>query len=268
MVERILERPLVLSSSVPSRRVAVDVAFRRGTDGYTARVRLSGEKQGERELRDASATCAALADAAAVTIALSLEDRAPEGEAPSVTAERPPPPEPEAEQRFPVWAGATAGVGFGQVGAPSFAPGVELGADALREFPVRLGGVFVLPQDNPLPPGAVRASLIAGEGAICRALFRLALGLRTSACADLQIGALRGEGRGFPSTTSAVLTWIAAGARLDVEGASLEPFVWGVQGSLLAPLQRQTFSIESLGIAYESSAVVGTVAVRAGVRLW
>jgi hypothetical protein len=268
LVERILERPLALPPAESSRRVAVEVAFHRDADGFTAEVRLSGETRGERALRDASPTCAALADAAAVTIALSLDDRAQADEAARVPAERPPPLAPEAEQRFPVWAGATAGVGFGQVGAPSFAAGIELGADALRNFPVRIGGVFVLPHDNPLPPGGVHVSLIAGEVAVCRALFRLALAFRTSACADLQIGALRGEGHGFASTTSGALTWTAAGARLDLEGASLGPFVWGLQGSVLAPLQRLTFSVESLGIAYDSSAVVGTIAVRAGVRLW
>jgi hypothetical protein len=269
MVEQILERPLTLPPTEPNRRIAVEVAFHAGAGGYTADVVLTGAERGERTLRDAGPTCTALADALAVTIALSLDDRASPEQASPAPTERPSPPRAsEPEPRFPVWAGATAGAGFGQVGAPSFAPGIELGADVARDFPLRIGAMYFLPRDNALSPGGVRVSLLAGEIAMCRALFRLALVLRTNACADLQIGSLRGEGYGVASTTSAALLWIAAGARLELEGASLGPVVWGLQGSLSAPVRRQTFSIESIGIAYDSSAVVGTVALRAAVRLW
>jgi hypothetical protein len=260
MIERILERPLELPSTGSSRPIVVEVTFRREIGGYTAEVRLSGERAGERLLHDAGPTCSALADATAVTIALALDERAAATEAPS--------PAPAPPQRFPVWAGATVGIGFGYVGAPSFAPGVEIGGDPLRDFPLRLGGVLVLPRDNSLPPGGVEVSLIAGELALCRALWRVTLVVRANVCADAQFGSLRGAGYGFPMTTASALPWIAVGGRLELEGASLSPFVWGFYGSLLAPTRRQTFSIESLGIAYDSSAVVGTIALRAGVVLW
>ncbi len=103
---------------------------------------------------------------------------------------------------------------------------------------------------------------------MCRGLWQRKLVFRAALCAESSVAALHGSGTGYPSTTSSTLPWLAFGGRAELEGTIAQWFVWGLEASLLVPVRRQTFSIEPLGIAYESSPVGGGVRFRAAVRLW
>jgi hypothetical protein len=305
-VERILGRSFRSRDDSP-RQITAEITFRHSPRGLDAVVRARGARQGERTLTDPGPTCAALAQAVAVTVALLLDERplqteaspatsapaTPATSAPSApaTSARPavqtsapsapptPPPNPNpapgatsrsarASPLFPIWAGFLTGVSLGQVGAPSFAPGLELGGDFLPSWSARVGAEFVLPRDRPLAPGVVAVSLLGGDVALCRALWQRELVFRTALCAEGSVAALHGTATGYPSTTSSTFLWVALGGRAELEGTIAQWFVWGLEASLLAPVRRQTFSIEPLGIAYESSPIGGAVRLRAALRLW
>ena len=92
--------------------------------------------------------------------------------------------------------------------------------------------------------------------------------LRAGACARAAAGQYRGDGDGYPMTASVRVPWMAAGGGLRVGGLWGQRLLWGVSGLLLIPVRRQTFSVENAGVAYESAAVGGTLAVELGVRLF
>ena len=103
---------------------------------------------------------------------------------------------------------------------------------------------------------------------LSRVEFLPGLSLRAGACARAAAGQYRGEGDGYPTTAAVRLPWMAAGGGLRVGGIWGNRLLWGVSGLLLIPIRRQTFSVDNAGVAYESAAVGGTLAVELGVRVF
>jgi hypothetical protein len=250
-------RPLVAPASSPGSGLSVDVFFARSGEGFRATLKMRGPKAGERLLEDAGPSCAALAEAVSVTVALLL-DLEPRPE--PVAA-----PAPDSGRGG--WIGIAAGPVLGQTAAASLGFGPAAGLQ-LAHWSIELGGTETMARSTSFAGGSVRVGLTSGFVQLCRMIDVAGLRVRTGVCARGMAGQLRGEGEGYPSTQSARLPWIAAGAGLRVGGAWGRRLIWGVTALLEVPLRQQTFSIENAGIAYESSPVAGALAGELGVRLF
>jgi hypothetical protein len=115
------------------------------------------------------------------------------------------------------------------------------------------------------PPGSVRASLLSG---FARACFASVLGsaLRFDLCSGFYAGALHARAEGFTRNASATQPWLAVPVELSL-ASTPAPAGWELGASALLPLRRQDFSIDNLGVAYESWPVGLLISLR-GVGLW
>jgi hypothetical protein len=256
-IERIVQRPVVAAHG---ERLVADVQFLRGKDGnqgFEALVRLAGAKQGERRLTDTGGSCAPLAQAVAVTLAL-LVDLGPEPRPmPSVSPLDP-------RSRGEIW--LFGGGGLGLTAGPTAAGGGGA-AVAWARWSLRASGGAVLPREAELSPGSVRVGLARGELLLCRALAS-GLRARLDACAGGTIGWLSGRGQGYPVSMNAGFWWVAAEAAIRLGGVVGGRFLWGLQAGLAVPSARHTFSVENAGVAYRSSPVAGLLELQVGARLW
>jgi hypothetical protein len=253
-VERITASPLV----APARAATVVHAdFSRAGNAYQARLQLSGEREGERVLRDESPTCEALADAVAVATALLLD---PASRPP---AARPPNPTPS---WFALWFSGRLGAGVGMVGGPSWIAGGGFEGSLGPLTLVELGGALTGPHERELGVGTVEVRLWFAELGVFHSLtgekFRIGPTLH------LMAGALRGEGTQYPVTSSASLPWLALGAGVRGDfplGPSLR---LGSRARVIVPAQSHAFSVGYVGTAYESSSVAAVADLVLDVKLW
>jgi hypothetical protein len=244
--------------------LAVEVSFSREGERYRAALRTRGPKEGERLLEDEGPACASLAEAVAVTLALLL-DRAPRHD---VAAPPPLPPSETVAGRASVgWIGVSAGPVFGETPGVSLGFGPALGLER-EHWSIELGGTATLARSVHFASGTVRVGLTSGNLQLCRMIDLAGPSLRAGACARAAAGQYRGDGDGYPTSASVRIPWMAAGGGLRVGGLWGPHLLWGVSGLLLIPVRKQTFSVENAGVAYESAAVGGTLAVELGVRLF
>ncbi len=252
-VERITGSPRVAQETAAT---LVRADFSRAGNAYEAKLQLSGEREGERVLRDESPTCEPLADAVAVATALLLDP-----------ASRPP----AAREATPsswlaLWFSGRFGGSAGLVGRPSWIAGGGLESSLGPLTLVELGGAITGPQESELGVGTVEVRLWFAELGVFRSLTgeRFKLGPTLHAMA----GSLRGEGTQYPITSSASLTWIAVGAGLRGDfplGSSLR---FGTRARLVVPTENHAFSVGYVGTAYEASSVAGMADFVLDVRLW
>ena len=243
--------------AAPDRGTSLRVTFSRVAGAYEAKVTLTGQRQGERVLRDESPTCDALADAVAVTTVLlldpawqPLDDRAIEA--------RPP--------KWSLWASARVGASAGLVPGVSFIAGGGIEAMLGPLTSISLAGAWSGSREAKLGAGAVDVGLWFIELAAFRSLtgerFRLGPTI------ELMAGALHGEGSQYPVISGASLGWFAfgAGARADVElGAGVR---LGVRSNVVIPTRKHSFSVGYVGTAYESNVAAGVADLVLEMRLW
>jgi hypothetical protein len=252
-VERILQRSL--SPTLPADTVFASVRFRQAGTGFEALVHLTGAKQGERTLTDTGGSCAPLAQAVAVTLAL-LVDNAP---APTV-----PPAEPSFRSQ-----GAVS-LGLGPV--LGLLPSASLALDATLQligprWSVHAGGFTLLPRDAELGPGRVSVRLYSAHGMVCRRVWG-GSSLRLDGCAAGAAGWLSGQGEGYPISSQAGFVWSSLGAAVRLGGPIGSRWLWAVSTEGLVPLGQHRFSVGNLGVAYRSARVAALVQLHLGVRLW
>jgi hypothetical protein len=283
-VEHILHRSLG-STADSGPALEVSVRFSRARDGYTALVRSLGPKPGERELRDRGASCAALAEAASVAIALLLDKELAE---PSTEPAPSPAPAPApAAPPIPIASKPMAAEGAAS-SAPSqrhfeLRPSFELGASTgLGSAPaaigtlglgVRLERALTLDllvaaesaRSTEFAAGSVRTSLLL---VALRGCYRWGNTVAVGPCLTLARGWLTGEGVGYAAAQSAELRWLGAGAGVVAEGPVWGRLSWLVTGTLWLPLQRSSFSLENGGTAWESSRLAGTLGAGLAFALW
>jgi predicted outer membrane lipoprotein len=257
-VERILGRPLAAAGTVPAA-LAVKVEFARLGPSYVATVRITGAREGERELRDEGPTCEGLADAVAVTTALLVDpvDRAP-----------PPPraPSPQRGSWLELWASGRAGGATGLVGGPTWIAGGAVEALLGPLTSIELGAAATGAHADELGAGTVQVRLWYVELGVFRSIT--AGDLRLGPLAQVMGGGLAGRGEGYPSSSSASLAWFAAGAgaRADILlGAGVR---LGARALAVVPARKQSFSIKYVGTTQESSAVGAVAEIALGVKFW
>jgi len=258
-----------------------DVRFTREDGGFAAAIRARGGAGGERVLRDRGQTCAALEQAAAVTIALLLDSDArasvrkpaPADAAPAPAAQIGAPgpadrpaaaPEPAAGGRVasPPRASLRLGAGalIGVVRPLAPALGAEAGIGLGR---VRFGaGVLWVPaQALEHGPGEVRESLLGGKA---RACFAAAGGsiVRLDLCSGLYAGQLKVSARDFTRDDSAAKHWLALPLEIGL-ASDATPLGWELAAALLVPLRRHDFAVDGLGVVYESLPIAVLLSLRA-----
>jgi len=234
-----------------------------------------GKSVGRRELESAASSCEAVADKAALVIALTIDpdaalEPAPNGvplvpaEAPAVlpapcdskaepTAAPPPPPPPPPPRQpvqplhGPAWQGdleLAGGIATGIV--PDLAPGIFARGRAFPpELPlgIEFGGAYFPPKTLESAPGKGADVTLFYVGAALCSRPRRSLWIRASLCGGAEVGAVAGQGHGFTSTPR-FRTWTFALAARGRLGFSLTRRLAVVLGpSLSLPLKRDHFEV-------------------------
>lgn len=244
--------------------LVTEIIFDRDSTGYFAEVRSTGRKTGVRVLRNGAPTCAPLAEATTVVLAVLL-DLLPEAAsepapatvfvAPSSSAgAAPAPARPAAPPHRPIAValGVEAGVGAGvfeDVGVASLGGAVR---PSYGRWELGAGVLWVPTRSLPYMDGHVDVTLLGARltGCVWVVTFGSRVGL--AGCAGVLLAALRGHGDGFDHDFPATLFWPVAEAGLRGRfalGGRLSLRL-GVTG--LLPMRRLTFSVERLAVAYET----------------
>jgi hypothetical protein len=227
-------------------------------------------------LRDRGSTCASLEQATALTLALLLDSddselplEEPEPEpAPAPPALEPPKPFEDARTEKPRARHANVnlmlaagGAGLSGVLSP-IAPAIvgELGIGVGR-FRAHVGALWVPEQTLDLTPGTVNETLLSAVARMCLAPWQ-GPHLRLDLCSGVYAGLLKVEANGYTRNDRVDKAWLAVPLELSLlTTASPMGVELGVSG--LLPLRRNDFSIDNLGVAYESWPVGLLVSMRA-----
>jgi hypothetical protein len=287
-IERLRVRPL-------TEPTGYEVRFTREGDGFAAQIRARAGGA-RRELRDRGQTCAALEQAAAVTLALLLDVGARESSRSrlAVPTRRPIAAPRDAAAAADVGAassvtprarddaasdardGATHGTrvsatlllgGAGLIGVVRpLAPALigELGVEVGR-VRVSAGLLLVPRQQLAHGPGTVRASLLGG---VARGCFVAARGpaLRLQLCSGVHAGVLDARAESYTRNDGVTKPWLALPFEVAL-GSAAASVGWELGATALAPLLRHDFTIDGVGVAYESLPVGVLLALR-GVGVW
>ncbi len=264
------------------------VTFSRGAQAFSAAIRLGSDGATVRYLQAREPSCASLAHATAIALAVLFDadiaaagaDEPPPEKPPE---EKPPPPlqpppittkpranddEEEVEERRraarrrvrvdPWFAlGASALVGVLRPVVPAFAADAGL---EVQRFHASLGALWALPQDISLPPGSAHEKLISGNVRVCFALAAN-VSARFDVCSGALIGVATADASGFTQTEQHTELFLAFPAELSVSARSR--FI-GVQAGaaalVLAPPNE--FEVEGVGPTYRPGKIAGMFTLR------
>jgi hypothetical protein len=253
---------------------AYSVGFARNGSTFSAAIRSGPTGTNVRLLEARGQTCAALAHAVAVTLALlfdsdkieSTDSKPVEVETPEpspVVVALPPPTETPADERkrsneATLTVGA-AGL-LGVLRPFSLALTGELGLEIGR-WRTGLGVLWGVPQTLALGPGIVHESLLSASMRVCYAPWR-SDGFRFDVCSGAFIGLVQAAGRGYSQNEIHTQPWLAA--PLELAAAAFRgPLGLELAAGGLASFQRPDFSVNGVGVAYRSPLFGGTVSLRA-----
>jgi hypothetical protein len=240
------------------------VLFDRDSTGYVAEVRSTGRKTGVRVLRNGASTCAPMAEATTVVLAVLL-DLLPEGVnepapatvviAPSSRASAAPAPaRPAAAPNRPIAValGVETGLGAGvfeDVAAGSLGGAVR---PSYGRWELGAGALWVPTRSLPYMNGHVKVALLGARLTGCAWVVSFGNRIGFAGCTGVLLTALRGQGDGFDRDFTATRFWPVAevGLRGRLELSDRLSLRLGVTG--LLPLRRLTFSVERLAVAYET----------------
>lgn len=286
-VSTALGRPGFVTAGSGDAETSFGIAVDRDSQGFSASIRATGRRRGERTLTDEGLDCAGLGEAlvtmlvivldprtAAVTIEIPTRVAPP---SPSPPPEEGPPPEEEEAPRgitpsapSPLRVDAHASLALTRGLLPETAGGVSGGLRlrTRRPFSVTPGLLYVFEQERSFPPGTVAVSLLSGSLSGCFLPLDRPQLPRLSVCLTPMAGALRGSGRGYEAPRSVTRPWIAIGAGAQIDGDLLGPLGWTLGGSMIAPITREKLAITGLGLVHDPPVVafVGTLGLRVVVR--
>ncbi len=269
---------------------AFDVTFERlpTMRGFSAVLRATGRRSGERTLSEPGDDCAGLGEALATMLVIVLDPRTtavtidvPASPPLAVPPEEGPTPDEEGAPRvLPAASGSTlrvsAGAGLaltqGLLPEPAGAVRADVGLRGRAPFLLAPGLLYAPEQSRALPPGEVSVSLLSGALAGCYLPFdrhrdRSALP-RLALCVVPMAGALRGIGRGYETPRSVSRPWVAIGAEARLEGDLVGPVGWTFGGAALLPITREKLAVTGLGLVHDPPVVafVGTLGLRIALR--
>jgi hypothetical protein len=255
---------------------AYSVDFARNGRTFSASIRSGPTGANVRRLETSGQTCAALAHAVALTLALLIDsDKAPNTDLPE-PAPIPEPPRPVASRVVEAPAAvdhhrrneATAtfgGMALLAVLRP-LTPALtgELGLETGR-WRTGLGVLAVLPQSIDLGPGTVRESVLGGSARVCYAPWPGDV-WRFDVCTGAFVGVVKAEGRGYTQNDTQTQPWLAVPLELAV-AAFTGPLGLELAAGGIASIDRPDFSVGRLGIAVRPPPVGATLSLRAIARI-
>lgn len=273
----------------------IDVHVLRSQGGYSATVQANGRT---RQISDPGPTCAGLAEALAITLAILLDSEETPPPPPARTAEPPvPAPTPSAPAPAlraslspplpsPAPARSTSLlVTPGVAGTAGLVGPLTLGftGDVELHLPPSLSlgaGMFWIPTRSiDFAKGRVDVYQVAGVLRGCMDVLGSPgspdspESARAALCAHAAAGALHGEGVGYFEPGSATRPWFAFGVGAVVEGPIWKRLGWSARASLMIPVVKESFSIENVGgqpevTAFEPSRMGVVVSVGPRVTIW
>jgi hypothetical protein len=254
------------------------VRFEHANHAYQAHI-VGTRDHSERHLSDEGATCAALARATAVTLAL-LVDAAPSDAAAKPLAEEstrakaprmapPPAVPPSGAVQAPLESSALRARAFtiqaggallaGSVRALAFGPTAGVGL-RLPSFYVGLNAVWLVPQPTGLGEGHVTTSYVGAAFDACVAARHAAF-VRLDVCSGFSAGFVRGEARGYTTNDARSRPWLALPFALALRSESAA-LGWEVGLAALVPIRRQDFAVDGVGVAYRALPIAGFLWLR------
>ena len=254
-----------------------EVEFSRSGDTFSATI-SSGRSGESQRVLEGRGTCASLAQATAVTLALLFDSDADHTAAPRALPPAPPPkPEPSLAPPSALDPSAprpsldgtlslgVAGLAFVLTPlSPAFTG--ELGLH-VGGFRAGLGVLWNPPQSLALESGQTKVSLLSGTVRACVALAR-ARRIELDICSGLFAGAVsaKADGAGISDNAARTRSYLALPFELSLAQLSA-PFGWEVSATALAALAHHDFEVEGLPVPYRAPRVGAMVTLRA-LALW
>jgi hypothetical protein len=266
-VTALVGRPLI----VPTGRgdLSMDVQISCSPAGCRARISTRGASRGLRDLDDPDPSCAGLADALALTIAMLLDwtpgPALSASASASASASSPPAVSspPVAASVFPsgvpassgapppvsrlVGVAAGGGVATGVLPAAAGLWSAEIEAQGASWWRVSLGLSGAPAQSLAYQGGSVTMRYLAGSVVGC--LPVRAGGVEVGACGALLLARFEAEGSDFPQNDSTRRLWWLPGLGVDARGPLVGPLGWSLRALLAVRDRDQTVSVGSLGTA-------------------
>jgi len=259
VVNRRLGRTIVATESAAPLPTQVAVTISGTERGLSARLVATGARGGAREFFDSGATCAGLAEALALGMALMLDPAEP----PAAAAVSPSPRPREHRVDVAVEGSAALTAGVLETASPSAAAGLELGL--FRDWALLVGGRYLPAQREQFGTGRVDVALATGDIGFCRRrLVPERFVLDVFICATVRTGVVSGTAAGYRLAESASRLWVSAGAGLSLRGPLAGTFGWSLSADGSAPLVDQSFSVQGIGVVYRPA----QVGISVGLGLW
>lgn len=257
--------------------ISVEVELDRDGAGYVARIRASGMKSGERELRDSGDDCTPLAYATGVALAILFDSSSEQAEARPLRATplpapraarsantelREPPlrkettvPAASLRQHWPtaslaVQVGLGAGVlGYGITGQLA----VSLRLRASRRWELSVGALWAPGRELPHGSGVGSVQLLAGRAELAATLAEAQPG-RLAVSAGVGAGALKGAGLGYDHDYEATVFWLAPAVGAVGSWRLASGGAFSLSTTLLVPHRAHRFRVANVpGAAFESA---------------
>jgi hypothetical protein len=232
---------------------------RQGT-AFTARILVSGRRQGERNLSAEGPGCEPLRDVLVVSLLLLLDDDA-ESDAPEdvpLAAIRAPAP------TLWVTAGGAATLGLPRGWSSAWYAELTL---RLPSWDFALGGFWAADRRADFAPGSVTLQTLAARAHGCYVVGLQ--DLRLGGCLFGALASLRGHAQEFTSNSSARRGWLLFGAGPELRWAVLPKLSVGLSGQVLAAPFQESFSIQHLpGSAYRTDRWLGWLGADLSVQIW
>jgi hypothetical protein len=250
----------------------VQVEISRNLYGFVAQIRTSGKRHGSRSLEDLGPSCANLADAVAVTIAMFLDpyENAP-AQTPDAALNAPQRlPEPKAQlTSTPVespryFVDGSVGLAFNLLehGEPFL--GFALGWRPSARWSLAFGGTFVLPDRKVEGTHSVDLRLSYGFLQACVRALGSVDHASLAWCAAPQLGSLTGAGHGYEDNVSERALWLALAVGPEAVFRFAGSFSWVLGAEAVIPLIERGFDVQSNGMrssAYRTPSVAGLVSL-------
>ncbi len=273
------------------RSTYVQVAVSRNFSGFHAEITAGGQHHGTRSLDDLGPTCAALADAIAVTIAIVLDPYAaePPPSAPAresdaveragLTSGRVSSLTPDATRTHPASLAASApprphlfveldaGAAFGALSDTVPLIGLRVGVRASSRWSAAIGGAFAFPATLSDRDRTIDLGLSYGYVVLCGRALGDSDGTRLDWCFEPMLGVISGTGHGYDQDSTEHALWAAGAAGPELVFPIVGRFAWTASALGVIPFVRQSFDITRGGADYRlfrSSATAGMLAF--GVR--
>jgi hypothetical protein len=238
----------------------------RNEHGYKARISGLGRLQGQREVSSTESSCSTLSEALTVTLSVLIGLPTPEPLPPLPPS--PPPDKPVLPPKTPTRADFGAGL-MATLGLPKgWNYAVSLDASYRRAWWSLGGGVLFAPEQAvQYSPGKVDVSHTGAMVDAC-AVVDLQPRLDLRLCATPTVGFVRAHGEGYAPDRSVTRPWLSLGAGMELGGRLFGRLGWRARAIGLTPVNRQRFTIDQGGVAYDPHWIVGFAGISLTMSIW